>query len=68
LANLKGVQVVDGGERVELIETGRDAVVLDICQTADADDELRTPTLAGEVVAGAFDVAICEAQTLARLA
>src|SRR5713101_1632379 len=67
LADLQGIEVVDDGQRAELVEAGGDVAVFDIRQAADADDELGAAAQGGEIIAGSFDVAIRQAQSLARL-
>ncbi|SRR6266849_1589598 len=67
-ADLLGVQVEDDSQGVELVEARGYIPVLDVGQTADMNDELGTPALAGQLITGPLNVAVGQTQTFAGVA
>jgi hypothetical protein len=67
-ADLIRVQVKYHGQRVELVEARCYVPVLDVSETADVNDELGTPALAGQLITGPLDVTVSQTQTFAGIA
>src|SRR5580692_3755609 len=63
LANLLGVQVIDDGQRVKLVNAGRYISVLDVGEPAQVDDEIGPPTLASKLITGALNVSKRQAKS-----
>lgn len=68
LVDLRGSEVIDDGEGIELVETGNDVAVLDVRQPADVEYKLWAPASGSQFVTGPLHVTIRQTQTLANLA
>ncbi|OLC86484.1 MAG: hypothetical protein AUI53_05270 [Acidobacteria bacterium 13_1_40CM_2_60_7] len=67
-AQFERVEVINGCERINLMETGNDAVVFNIREPADMKNKLRPAAARGQFITGAFDVAVGQAKTFTSLA
>ena len=54
----------NGRQRIEFVQAWHDSAIFDVCQAADVQDEVRTATIDGNLIAGALDVAICQPELL----
>ena len=64
----QGIQVINDGQSVQLVQAGYHSSVLDIGQAADVYGELRASVYLGEREAGPLDVPVCQSETFADLA
>src|SRR5882724_10758967 len=62
------IQVINCGERIELVRTWDRSFVFDGGQPADVDDKVTSPTNRRQLVTGAFDITKRQTEFLPRLA
>src|SRR5271170_1949902 len=67
-SDFQGIQMVNRGHGVELVETWHNIVVLNISQATNMQDELRTATPCCNFVTRSFHLPIGKTQFLSRLA
>src|ERR1700738_434736 len=60
LQDFQGIQVIDNGKSIELVQARYRPSVLDISQAADVHRELRARVCPGKRKAGLLDVAVCQ--------
>jgi hypothetical protein len=65
---IQGIQVVEHGQSVQLVQTGHDVAIFDVCQPTDMKNEVRAATTQREFITRRLDISVGKSKTLADLA